>query len=112
MLRLDNLSVNYGPVRAVREISLKIGAGEIVALVGANGAGKSSTMKAILGLAESTGGIVFDDDEISAMSSTDRVRKGIALSPEGRHVFAQMSVLENLQLGTIKRTAAKQSHLV
>lgn len=112
MLWLDNLSVNYGPVRAVRDISLKVGAGEIVALVGANGAGKSSTMKAILGLAESAGAIYLDGDDISATSSSDRVRKGIALSPEGRHVFPQMSVVENLQLGTIKRTVAKQGQLV
>jgi branched-chain amino acid transport system ATP-binding protein len=104
--------VNYGPVRAVRDISLKVGAGEIVALVGANGAGKSSTMKAILGLAESAGAIYLDGDDISAASSGDRVRKGIALSPEGRHVFPQMSVVENLQLGTLKRTVAKQGHLV
>jgi branched-chain amino acid transport system ATP-binding protein len=104
--------VNYGPVRAVRDISLKVGAGEIVALVGANGAGKSSTMKAILGLAESAGAIYLDGDDISAASSSDRVRKGIALSPEGRHVFPQMSVVENLQLGTLKRTVAKQGHLV
>jgi branched-chain amino acid transport system ATP-binding protein len=104
--------VNYGPVRAVRDISLKVGAGEIVALVGANGAGKSSTMKAILGLAESAGAIYLDGDDISATSSSDRVRKGIALSPEGRHVFPQMSVVENLQLGTIKRTVAKQGQLV
>jgi branched-chain amino acid transport system ATP-binding protein len=112
MLRLDALSVNYGPVRAVRDISLKVGAGEIVALVGANGAGKSSTMKAILGLAESAGGIFLDGDDISATSSSDRVRNGIALSPEGRHVFPQMSVVENLQLGAIRRTAAKQGPLV
>jgi branched-chain amino acid transport system ATP-binding protein len=112
MLRLDTLSVNYGPVRAVRDISLQVGAGEIVALVGANGAGKSSTMKAILGLAESAGGIFLDGDEVSATSSSDRVRNGIALSPEGRHVFPQMSVVENLQLGTIKRTASKQGRLV
>jgi branched-chain amino acid transport system ATP-binding protein len=112
VLWLDNLSVNYGPVRAVRDISLKVGAGEIVALVGANGAGKSSTMKAILGLAESAGSILLDGDDISAASSSDRVRKGIALSPEGRHVFPQMSVVENLQLGTLKRTVAKQGHLV
>src|SRR4051812_3272271 len=98
MLRLDSLSVNYGPVRAVCDISLTVGAGEIVALVGANGAGKSSTMKAIAGLAQSTGAIFFDDKDISAAPSTYRVSNGIALSPEGRHVFAQMSVLENLRL--------------
>jgi branched-chain amino acid transport system ATP-binding protein len=112
MLRLDALSVNYGRVRAVHDISLKVGPGEIVALVGANGAGKSSTMKAILGLAESAGSILLDGDDISAMSSSDRVRNGIALSPEGRHVFPQMSVVENLQLGTIKRTVARQGQLV
>jgi branched-chain amino acid transport system ATP-binding protein len=69
-------------------------------------------MKAILGLAESAGAILLDGDDISAASSSDRVRKGIALSPEGRHVFPQMSVVENLQLGTLKRTVAKQGQLV
>jgi branched-chain amino acid transport system ATP-binding protein len=112
MLRLDSLSVNYGPVRAVCDISLTVGAGEIVALVGANGAGKSSTMKAIVGLAQSTGAIFFDDKDISAKPSTYRVGNGIALSPEGRHVFAQMSVLENLRLGTVARTRPRQAGLV
>jgi branched-chain amino acid transport system ATP-binding protein len=112
MLRLDSLSVNYGPVRAVRGMSLTVGAGEIVALVGANGAGKSSTMKAILGLAQSTGAIFFEDKDISATPSTHRVRNGIALSPEGRHVFAQMSVLENLRLGSVGRTRSRQAALV
>ncbi|MGM5028340.1 ABC transporter ATP-binding protein [Tardiphaga sp. 862_B3_N4_1] len=112
MLELERLSVNYGPVRAVNEISLTVGAGEIVALVGANGAGKSSTMKAIVGLAEATGSIRFDGKDISETSSTHRVGDGIALSPEGRHVFAQMSVLENLQLGTVARTQSRQAALV
>lgn len=112
MLRLDKLSVNYGPVRAVNGMSLTVDSGEIVALVGANGAGKSSTMKAIVGLAPSTGGIYFEDKDISATSSTQRVASGIALSPEGRHVFAQMSVLENLQLGTVARTQSRQAALV
>jgi branched-chain amino acid transport system ATP-binding protein len=111
MLELERLSVNYGPVRAVNEISLTVGAGEIVALVGANGAGKSSTMKAIVGLAEATGSIRFDGKDISETSSTQRVGDGIALSPEGRHVFAQMSVLENLQLGTVARTQFRQAAL-
>lgn len=112
MLRLDRLSVDYGSVRAVRDMSLTVGAGEIVALVGANGAGKSSTMKAILGLAQSTGAIFFEDEDICATPSTRRVNNGIALSPEGRHVFAQMSVLENLRLGTVARTLSRQAGLV
>lgn len=112
MLRLDRLSVNYGPVNAVRDMSLTVAAGEIVALVGANGAGKSSSMKAILGLAQSTGGIFFEDKDISAAPSSQRISNGIALSPEGRHVFAQMSVLENLRLGTVPRTQSRQARLV
>lgn len=111
MLRLDNVSVNYGPVRALHGISLKVGKAEVVALVGANGAGKSSALKAILGLASSTGRVLLEERDISSTTSMERVASGIALSPEGRHVFPEMSVTENLKLGTVEWARPRQHKL-
>ncbi|MBS7706372.1 ABC transporter ATP-binding protein [Chelatococcus asaccharovorans] len=101
MLELSGLSVTYGKVRAVEDIALTAARGEAVALIGANGAGKSSILKAILGLATSSGSVRVDGTELTGRPSHARVMRGVALSPEGRHVFPQMSVLENLEMGFI-----------
>ena len=101
MLELQELSVSYGPVRAVERLSLTVNAGEVVALVGANGAGKSSTLKAIAGMAMvAHGHILIDQMRIDTLPAHRRTGAGIALSPEGRQVFPDMNVLENLEMGT------------
>lgn len=103
LLRLEGLTVNYGPVRAVHGLDLTIAAGELVTLLGPNGAGKSSTIGAITGLVASGGRIVFGGADISKLAAEARVERGIAVSPEGRRVFANLSVAENLRLGAATR---------
>ena len=100
MLKVSNLSINYKKINAVREISFEIREGEIVSLIGSNGAGKTSTMKAISGLLKAkSGSILFNGKEILGMSPTQIVSAGIVHVPEGRQVFSKLSVGENLQLG-------------
>jgi len=100
MLEIRGISVGYDGVTAVRNLSLSVADGAIVALIGSNGAGKTTTMKAIIGLKSvSRGEIVFDGERIEGASAPQRVGRGIALSPEGRRVFPQMSVLDNLLVG-------------
>lgn len=112
MLQLDGLSVHYGPVRAVSDLSLVVKGGEVVALVGANGAGKSATLHAVLGMAKSIGTIRLDGMDISKQAVHQRIESGLALSPEGRHVFPEMTVRENLELGAVRRTAGAVKELV
>jgi branched-chain amino acid transport system ATP-binding protein len=103
VLRVQGLVVNYGPIEAVRGIDLEVGDREIVAVVGANGAGKSSTLKTIVGLlAPVAGEIVFDGQRIGGLTAPDVVSRGLTLVPEGRLVFPVMSVLENLELGFLR----------
>ena len=113
LLRLEGLTVNYGPVTAVHGLDLTIAAGELVALLGPNGAGKSSTIGAITGLVRSGGKIIFDGVDISRMPAEARVERGIAVSPEGRRIFANLTVAENLRLGaaTRKDAAAARSDM-
>lgn len=100
MLEAKNLSVFYGPLQAVREITFSVNEGQIVALVGSNGAGKSTTLKSIIGLTPiSSGTLSFKGQDITRSSSASRVNNGIALSPEGRKLFGRMTVLENLLVG-------------
>ncbi|WP_454011392.1 ABC transporter ATP-binding protein [Aquamicrobium terrae] len=103
MLRLEGLTVDYGPVRAVHGLDLTVAAGELVALLGPNGAGKSSTIGAITGLVSCSGKVMFDGADITRMPAEMRVERGIAASPEGRRVFANLSVAENLRLGAATR---------
>ena len=104
MLTLDNVHVAYGPIRALHGVSMTIDEGEIVTLIGANGAGKSTTLRAISGLVHANvGKIIFEGKDITQMSSAEIVRLGIGHSPEGRRVFANMTVRENLELGAYCR---------
>jgi branched-chain amino acid transport system ATP-binding protein len=94
------VKVDYGGIRALRGISLEVGAAEIVALVGANGAGKTTTLKTIMGLLPLSAGTVrFAGQSIAGLATEDRVAAGISLSPEGRAIFPNLTVLENLELG-------------
>jgi len=100
MLKVEALRIRYGEVEAVRRVDLEVGRGEIIALVGANGAGKSSTLGAIAGLVPAAGGrVTFDGGDITGLAAETVSRKGIALVPEGRRIFASLTVAENLRLG-------------
>ncbi|MBI2726281.1 MAG: ABC transporter ATP-binding protein [Polaromonas sp.] len=99
MLDVQNLVVNYGAVQAVRSVDLNVATGEVVALIGANGAGKSSILKGIAGLANAGGHVMLNGRKLQGLPTYRRVALGIALSPEGRHVFSGLTVLENLELG-------------
>ncbi|WP_066703936.1 ABC transporter ATP-binding protein [Curvibacter delicatus] len=100
MLSLKNLSVDHGPLRALWDVSLEVGRGEKVGLLGANGAGKSTTMGAIAGLyPKASGTITYDGQLLERVSTAQTVAGGIALVPEGRRLFPTMSVLENLEMG-------------
>jgi branched-chain amino acid transport system ATP-binding protein len=102
-LVVDGLDVRYGGVHAVHELSLTVEPGEIVGLIGPNGAGKSSTLHAIMGLAPATGSVRLDGRELLGLRPEDVARSGIALVPEGRRIFAELSVEENLRLGLAGR---------
>ncbi|HEY8029343.1 MAG TPA: ABC transporter ATP-binding protein [Gaiellaceae bacterium] len=103
-LVVDGLRVRYGPVEAVRGLSLEVKPGEIVGLIGPNGAGKSSTLNAIMGAAPVAGGeIRLDGASIRGQRSEDVARAGVALVPEGRRIFAELTVEENLRLGLAAR---------
>jgi branched-chain amino acid transport system ATP-binding protein len=104
LLEIRGLGVDYGRVRALGEVSLAIAQGEIVALIGANGAGKTTLLRAISGLVRPAAGtIVLSGDEIAGRKADRIVRLGVAHAPEGRRVFARMSVAENLALGAYVR---------
>jgi branched-chain amino acid transport system ATP-binding protein len=108
MLNVQRLDVNYGAITALRGVSLSVAAGEVVTIIGANGAGKSTLMKAISGLVPAARGqIEFDGASLAAVPSHRRVGLGIAQSPEGRQVFADQSVRDNLVLGAYLRHASK-----
>ncbi|MEW6229111.1 MAG: ABC transporter ATP-binding protein [Bacillota bacterium] len=104
LLSIRDLHVSYGSIKAVRGISLDVGEGEIVTLIGANGAGKSTTLRAISGLVRpSSGSIVFQGAELSSLAPHRVVEAGIAHVPEGRGIFANLTVYENLKLATYCR---------
>src|SRR5215207_4874556 len=100
LLELENIGVYYGRIEALRGISLTVDEGEIVALIGANGAGKSTTMRAISGIRPvSSGRITFDGKDITKLRADLRVVAGISQAPEGRGIFPGMTVMENLDMG-------------
>ena len=105
ILSIKNLKVNYGGIKAVKGISFAVEEGSIVTLIGANGAGKSSTLRSIVGLVKPAGGqIVFRGDDITNLDTNVIVRKGITLVPEGRRIFPDLTVLENLRVGAYMRS--------
>jgi branched-chain amino acid transport system ATP-binding protein len=104
VLRVDELSVRYRGVPAVRDVSLTVEEGEIVSVVGPNGAGKTSTLNAIFGLVRASGGsIQFEGTSLLGLPPERIVRHGLALVPEGRHIFSSLTVGENLKLGAVTR---------
>ena len=105
ILSIHDLSVNYGGIEAVKGISFDVHEGEIVTLIGANGAGKSSTLRTIAGLVKPSGGTInFRGDNITGRDATTIVKKGITLVPEGRRIFPDLTVLENLKVGAYLRS--------
>lgn len=103
ILELSNFSVSYGSIRALNEISLKVPAQTIVTIVGPNGAGKSTCLNAIIGLIESEGGLWYDGAPARRLRAEDKVRAGLCLVSEQRELFAQMSVVDNLILGSVTK---------
>ena len=104
MLKIDNLSVNYGGIKAVRNVSFEVPDGKIVTLIGANGAGKSTILRTITGLVHAaSGSITYYGEDLTQLPTHTIVTKGITLVPEGRHVFPDMTVLENLKIGAYLR---------
>ncbi|WP_160689115.1 ABC transporter ATP-binding protein [Clostridium sp. C2-6-12] len=104
MIKIDNLVVAYGGIEALKGVSLEVPSGKIVTLVGANGAGKSTTLKSIVGLVKpKSGSIDYEGTDLTKLNTELMVKKGIALVPEGRKVFADLTVLENLKIGAYSR---------
>ncbi len=104
LLQIENLKVRYGGIEAVRGISFDVKQGEIVTLIGANGAGKSSTLRTISGLVKpSEGKVIFGGEDITAKNPTQIVQKGLMMVPEGRRIFPNLTVLENLKVGAYLR---------
>ncbi len=104
MLKIENLNIAYGGIKAVRGISFEVPDGEIVTLIGANGAGKSSTLRTIAGLVKpASGKITLDDQDITGADSAAIVKAGIVLAPEGRKIFPNLTVFENLRIGAYLR---------
>jgi branched-chain amino acid transport system ATP-binding protein len=104
LLEVDDIHTHYGAIEALKGVSLTVDESEVVTLIGSNGAGKSTTLRSISGLTPaSTGRIVFDGEDITRVPAHEVVGRGIALAPEGRHVFPRMTVRENLELGAHRR---------
>lgn len=113
LLNVNDLHVSYGAIKAVRGITFSVDKGEIVALIGANGAGKSTTLNTIAGLNKPVSGTIeFKGEQISGLRPHKIVPKGIALCPEGRRVFAQMTVMENLEMGGYTRSDAENKESI
>lgn len=105
MLEINDLSVNYGGIKALQQVSLRVETGEIVTLIGANGAGKTTTLKTISRiLTAKTGRIIYQGQDITHLPPHEIVKRGIAHSPEGRRILARQTVLTNLQLGAYTRS--------
>jgi len=113
LLSVEELVVDYGRIRALKGISLNVGKGELVAVIGSNGAGKTTMMKTISGLLRPTSGrVVFEGKPLTGVSAHQVVKRGVAQVPEGRRVFAQQSVRDNLLLGAFVRLRAGRKHEV
>jgi len=109
MLKLESVSVSYGAIQAVRDVSIEVPKGEVVTIIGANGAGKSTLLKSVVGLEPVAGGrVFFDGQDITAMLAHRRTGIGVALSPEGRGVFSDQSVRDNLLLGAYSKKSTSE----
>lgn len=104
MIQIENLSASYGRIQALRAVTLNILSGMVFAVLGANGAGKTTLLRSILGLVSTTGTVRLDSEDISRLATYERIRRGIAIVPEGRRLFSDLSVRENLLIGAINRT--------
>jgi len=104
LLEVDDIHTHYGSIEALKGVSLTVEEGEVVTLIGSNGAGKSTTLRSITGLTPASAGtVVFGGEDITRVPAHEIVQRGIAMSPEGRHVFPRMTVRENLELGAYQR---------
>lgn len=104
VLKLEHLSVHYGAIEALKDVTLHVNEGEIVALIGANGSGKTTTLRTISGLIKKTSGdLIYEGKDLSKIPASNIVKQGLSHVPEGRRVFPRMSVYENLELGAITR---------
>ncbi|WP_273743930.1 ABC transporter ATP-binding protein [Burkholderia mallei] len=109
MLKIKGLQVNYGGIQAVKGVDMEVRQGELVTLIGANGAGKTTTMKAITGLKPySAGDIEYDGQSIKGVPPHELLKRGLAMVPEGRGIFARMSIIENMQMGAYLRNDNEQ----
>lgn len=108
LLEVKDLHISYGEIKAIRGINFNINQGEIVTIIGSNGAGKSTTLNSLAGLIKpASGTVLFNGEDVTKLESYELVKKGISLSPEGRQIFPRMSVIENLELGGYFRTRAE-----
>jgi branched-chain amino acid transport system ATP-binding protein len=108
LLEVSDIHTHYGSIEALKGVSLKVAPGEVVTLIGANGAGKSTTLRSISGLTPATSGrIEFEGEEITRVPAHEMSQRGIALAPEGRHCFPRMTVRENLELGAYRRRGSE-----
>jgi branched-chain amino acid transport system ATP-binding protein len=109
LLEVSDIHTHYGAIEALKGVSLAVEPGEVVTLIGSNGAGKSTTLRSISGLTPaSSGSVVFDGEDISGVPAHEVVGRGVALAPEGRHCFPRMTVRENLELGAYLRRTGPQ----
>jgi branched-chain amino acid transport system ATP-binding protein len=109
LLRLDSVDTFYGPIHILQGLSLHVGAGELVCLLGGNASGKSTTLKTVLGIVQPrNGGVYFDGENVTTRSTSYRIGKGIAIVPENRRLFAPMSVRENLEMGAYLHGGGKK----
>lgn len=104
MIHIENLNAMYGRIQALRAVSLSIPSGAVFAVLGANGAGKTTLLRSILGLVSTTGIVRVDGEDISKLTTHERIRRGIAIVPEGRRLFPDLTVGENLLIGAVNRT--------
>ena len=114
LLEISNLSVSYGAIEALREVSISVPRGEIIAVLGSNGGGKTTLLKKVSGLVDATAGSVrFDGEEITGLSPEVITKKGIVQAPEGRQIFGELTVAENLQIGafTVRDAAVRKRNL-
>ena len=112
-IQVNNLSVNYGNIHAIKSISFNFKTSEITTLIGSNGAGKTTTLKALMGLLPSSGEILLNDQRIDKLSVADRIGSRITLCPEGRGIFPNLTVYDNLMLGAyLNKKSSEIKHLL